>query len=295
MRILRIGWLSAALLLMGAASQTGAASPASVQKSAPITVFAAASLADALPAVARAYTARTGVQVRFSFASSAVIVRQLAAGARAELFITADSDWMDYAEARNLIAHANRTVLLRGRLALIGPADSKVALKIGPSFALAAALGKRGRLAVGDPDYVPAGRYARAALLSLNAWANVASRVVRADNVRVALAYVARKEAPLGIVYETDALAEPGVRIIDIFPAKTHPPIVYPLAITNRASNGARGLYNFLQGPEARAIFSRYGFMPLARALTNVPHRGSRPAATPVRRYFATLVAAGGG
>ncbi|MFA5989550.1 MAG: molybdate ABC transporter substrate-binding protein [Sphingomonas sp.] len=266
MRILRIGWLSAALLLMGAASQTGAASPASVQKSAPITVFAAASLADALPAVARAYTARTGVQVRFSFASSAVIARQLAAGARAELFMTADIDWMDYAEARNLILHDSRTVLLRGRLALIGPADSKVALKIGPGFALAAALGKRGRLAVGDPDYVPAGRYARAALLSLNVWANIVDRTVRADNVRVALAYVARKEAPLGIVYETDALVEPRVRIIDIFPTTAHPPIVYPLAITSRASNGARGLYNFLQGPEAGAIFSRYGFMPLARA-----------------------------
>jgi len=229
----------------------------------PLTVFAAASLTNALEEVGRAYTARSGQPVRFSFASSSVIARQLEGGARADLFFSADLDWMDYVAARNLIDKATRRNILRGRLALIAPRASTVRLAIGPGFPLAAALGRRGRLATGDPDYVPAGRYAWSALLALGVWNDVADRLVRADNVRVALAYVARAEAPLGIVYETDARIEPGVRVVSLFPPGSHPPIVYPAALTRRARPGAGAFYDFARGPEGDAIFRRYGFAPL--------------------------------
>lgn len=240
-----------------------AAVPMAAQERSPLTVFAAASLTNALEDVGRAYTARSGQPVRFSFASSSVVARQLEGGARADLFFSADLDWMEYVAARNLIDKATRRNILRGRLALIAPRGSTVRLAIGPGFPLAAALGRRGRLATGDPDYVPAGRYARSALLSLGVWNDVADRLVRADNVRVALAYVARGEAPLGIVYETDARIEPGVRVVSLFPASSHPPIVYPVAVTRKARAGARAFYDFVRGPEGDAIFRRYGLAPL--------------------------------
>lgn len=236
------------------------AAPGVAQDRAPLTVFAAASLTDALQAVGKAYTAKTGTPVRFSFASSSVVARQLEGGARADLFFSADLDWMDHVQARDLIDRRSRRNLLRGRLVLIAPADSKTALRIARGFPLAAALGERGRLATGDPDYVPAGRYARAALRALGVWPQVQDRLARADNVRVALAYVARHEAPLGIVYETDAKAETGVRVIGVFPQGSHAPIVYPVAIMRRASPGARGFYDFCNGPEGLAIFRRFGF-----------------------------------
>ena len=229
-----------------------------------LTVFAAASLTNALQDIGKAYTAKSGQPVKFSFASSSVVARQLEAGARADLFLSADTEWMDYVQARGLIDNDSRRNLLRGHLALIAPADSPVALHIAPGFRLAAALGPRGRLATGDPDYVPAGRYARSALTSLGVWADVADRLVRAENVRVALAYVARHEVPLGIVYETDARVEKGVRIVEIFPEGSHPPIVYPAAVTRKAGAGARDFNAFLRAPEGEAIFRRYGFTPLS-------------------------------
>lgn len=227
---------------------------------APITVFAAASLTDSLQAAGKAYTARTGVSVRFSFASSAVIAHQLESGARADLFISADSAWMDYVQARGLVDARSRHNVLRGRLVLIAPRDSRIRLAIAPGFALARALGPRGRLAVGDPDYVPAGRYARASLEKLGVWASVADRLARADNVRVALMFVSRGEAPLGIVYETDARIDPGVKIIGLFPETSHPPIVYPSAVTRNAGPEARGFHAYLRGAQGQAIFRRYGF-----------------------------------
>lgn len=251
-----MGWLAALALVAPIQAQRPPAR-------APLTVFAAASLTNALQDVGKAYTARTGQPVRFSFASSGIIARQLEAGAKADLFFSADLDWMDYVQARNLIDKGSRANILRGRLALIAPRSSTVGLRIRPGFPLAAALGRRGRLSTGDPDYVPAGRYTRAALLSLGVWQDVADRLVRADNVRVALTYVARGEAPLGVVYETDAAVEPGVRIVDIFPAGSHPPIVYPVAVTRRARPGAVAFYQFVRGPEATAIFRRYKFQPL--------------------------------
>lgn len=233
---------------------------AAARDTSPITVFAAASLTDSLQAAGKAYTARTGVPVRFSFASSAVIAHQLESGAKADLFISADSAWMDYVQTRGLVDARSRHNLLRGRLVLIAPRDSRIRLAIAPGFALARALGPRGRLAVGDPDYVPAGRYARASLEKLGVWAAVADRLARADNVRVALAFVSRGEAPLGIVYETDARIDPGVRIIGLFPETSHPPIVYPAAVTRNAGSGARAFHDFLRGAQGQAIFRRFGF-----------------------------------
>lgn len=247
--------------VLGLLAGLALATPAAAQRRAPVTVFAAASLTNALQDVGKAYTARTGAPVRFSFASSAVIARQLEAGAAADLFVSADLDWMDYAHARGAIDAGSRRNLLHGRLALVAPVASRTTLKIRPGFPLAAALGARGRLALGDPDYVPAGKYAQAALTRLGVWDQVAGRIVKADNVRVALAYVARGEAPLGVVYETDARVEPKVRVVGVFPAGSHPPIVYPVALTRRAGPGARDFHAFLSGREARAIFQRYGFV----------------------------------
>ena len=225
----------------------------------PITVFAAASLTDALTEISNAYTKISNVPVRLSFASSSALARQLEGGARADVFFSADVEWVDYLQARTLINPSTRKDVLSNRLVLIAPVDSKLQLRIAHNFPIAATLGK-GRLATGDPDSVPVGRYARSALTSLGVWSDVADRVVRADNVRVALAYVARGEAALGIVYETDALIENKVRIVATFPADSHLPIVYPLALTRTAAPAAKDFATFVAGKDAMAIFAKYGF-----------------------------------
>jgi molybdate transport system substrate-binding protein len=243
----------------------GAAARAAAEQTAPpreLLVFAAASLSEVLQEVGNAYGARDGLNVKTSFASSSVLAKQIEAGAPADVFISADSQWMDYLEQRKLIRPGSRRDLLGNDLVLIAPADSSVRLKIAPGFALAAALGG-GRLACGDPDSVPAGIYARAALVKLNVWDSVATRLARAENVRVALSYVARGEAPLGIVYRTDAQAEPHVRVVDVFAADTHPPITYPLALTTHASAEAARFSEFLSSEEARRMFAAHGFANL--------------------------------
>ncbi|WP_229732826.1 molybdate ABC transporter substrate-binding protein [Sphingomonas psychrolutea] len=234
--------------------------PAHARPAPPITVFAAASLSDALQAVGKAYTTRTGVPVRFSFAASNLLARQIEAGARADVFVSADGQWMDHVARAGLLVAGSRRDVLRGRLVLIAPADSHTTLRIAPNFPLAQALGPNGRLAVGDPAYVPAGLYAKAALTQLGVWPAVQGKLAPADNVRIALSYVARHAAPLGIVYETDARAESGVKIIGIFPENTHPPIDYPAAIVRGAGPAARGFAAYLNGAEAKAIFRRFGF-----------------------------------
>ncbi len=228
-----------------------------------VTVFAAASLTNALQDVGKAYTEKTGVAVVFSFASSSAAARQIEAGAPADLFISADTAWMDYLQQRGLIDARTRQDILSNRLVLIAPADSTVALRIAPGFALAAALGKGGRLSTGDPDFVPAGRYARLALSNLGVWNDVADRLLRAENVRSAMAFVARGEAPLGIVYQTDVGVENKVRVVDIFPTGSHPAIVYPAAIVTGARPGAAAFHAFLLTPESRARFGKYGFIGL--------------------------------
>lgn len=225
-----------------------------------VTVYAAASLTNALQELGKGFEAERGVKVKFSFAASSLLARQIEAGAEADVFVSADSEWMDYLAGLNLIQPATRKNILSNKLVLIGEKDSPIALKIAPGFPLAQALGD-GRLAIADPETVPAGRYARAALSSLGIWASVAERLVRAENVRVALTYVARGEAPLGIVYATDAKAEPKVRVVDVFPTDSHPPIVYPAALTKRgASADARAFFDHVKSAKAAETFRTFGF-----------------------------------
>jgi molybdate transport system substrate-binding protein len=229
---------------------------------APITVFAAASLTNALQDLGDGFTKETSIPVRFSFAASSALARQIENGAPADIFFSADLEWMDYLQTRNLIQRDTRHDVLGNRLVLIAPSDSLVKLKIEPHFALAAALGK-GRLATGDPDSVPVGRYAREALTNLGVWSGVEDHLVRADSVRSALAFVDRGEAQLGIVYETDALIDKRVRVVDVFPATSHSPIVYPVALTTAAKGDAAKFAAYIRGPAGELAFKSYGFTPL--------------------------------
>lgn len=224
-----------------------------------LLVYAAASLTNVLEELGKTYAAEHNQQVKFSFAASSALARQIEAGATADVFFAADTDWVDYLQSRNLLKARSRSNLLGNRLVLIAPADSQLQLKIAPGFALAAALG-RSRLSIGDPDSVPAGKYARSALMALGVWSSVTDKLVLGDSVRTALAFVGRGEAPLGIVYATDALIDKHVRIVDVFPANTHDPVVYPIALTTRARSGAEQFLNFLRTPGGAAVFKKYGF-----------------------------------
>lgn len=254
-----IGWSGCWLAAMALRAQSADAVDAG--RSA-IVVFAASSLTDAMQHLGTEFGKSTGIDVKFSFAASSALARQIESGAPADVFFSADVDWMDYLQSRKLIQTESRHELLGNRLVLIAPAGSTLSLKIAPHFALAQALGK-GRLATGDPDSVPVGRYARAALTALGVWESVAGRLVRAENVRAALAFVDRGEVPLGIVYKTDALADTGVRTIDTFPDDTHAPITYPIALTVGAKSDAAKFAAYLSTPAAAAVFVRYGFIPL--------------------------------
>ena len=255
--------IAAARRALGFAAATIALSLAAPACADTITVFAAASLKEPLDEVARAFEARSGERVRIAYAASSALARQIEAGAPANLFISADVDWVDYLEPRGRVVGQSRVNLLANDLVLVAPAASAVALRVAPGFPLAQALGA-GRLALADPTAVPAGKYARAALERLGVWKSVEARIARADNVRAALAFVARGDAPLGIVYRTDAIAERGVRVVDAFPRDTHPPIIYPAVLVAPASPAARALHRFLLSPEARAIWGRHGFRPPA-------------------------------
>lgn len=246
-----------ALLALGAA-------PAQAQGE-PVTVFAAASLKNALEEIAGPFTARTGIPVRFSFAASSALARQIEAGAPADLFASADLEWMDYLTERRQIAPGTRVDLLGNRLVVVAPADSAVRDLPLTADAIRAAVGT-GRIATGEVTSVPVGRYAKAALERLGLWAEVQPRLAQAENVRAALAFVSRGEAPLGIVYETDARADPRVRVVAAFPADSHAPIVYPFAATAQArqAEGARRFLAHLSGREARAVFEAQGFTMLA-------------------------------
>jgi len=227
----------------------------------PVLVFDAASLTDVVDELGRLFTERTHVPVRSSPAASSALAKQIEAGAAAEVFFSADLEWMDYLEQRKLVRPGSRHEVVLNRLVLIAPVDSKVVLKITPGFDLLKALGD-GKLATGDPDSVPVGKYAHTALEKLGVWNSVSSRIVRAENVRAALAFVARGEAPLGIVYRTDALSEKRVRIVDVFPEDSHPPVIYPIALTTRAGQGAQRFVDFVTSDAAKPIFRKYGFQP---------------------------------
>ena len=228
-----------------------------------LLVFAAASLKNALDDVDAAYAKQSGVTPGASYAASSVLARQIEQGAPADVFVSADVDWMDYLAKRKLIATESRRALLTNHLALIAGATSTTRLTIRKGFPLAQTLGAGGRLAVAGPD-VPAGKYGRASLQALGVWDSVKDQLAPAQNVRGALAFVAQGEAPLGIVYDTDAKAEPKVRIVGLFPDSSHPPIVYPIAITTGShSPAATGYVAFLESSKGAAIFRKYGFVVL--------------------------------
>ncbi|HET9390806.1 MAG TPA: molybdate ABC transporter substrate-binding protein [Steroidobacteraceae bacterium] len=258
MRTLRIGvsWILVVCLAIGAA-----ATPA--QEARAVLVFGAASLTDVLGELDKAYTDQTQVPIRSSFAASSVLAKQIEAGAPADVFFSADLDWMDYLDGRKLLRPGSRHDVVGNSLVLIAPADSRVSLKLAHGVDLGPALGPDGKLATGDPDSVPVGKYARAALQKLGAWDQVSGRIARAENVRAALAYVARGEAPLGIVYRTDALAEKRVRIVARFPAGSYPPVTYPIALTLHAGPEAAAFEEFVRSEAAARIFHKYGFEPL--------------------------------
>ena len=224
-----------------------------------ILVFAAASLKEALDTAVKLYEAGSADKVTVSYAGSNALARQIEAGAPASIFLSADTEWADYVEKRGLAVAGSRRNLLANELVLVAPATSGAMLRIAPGFDLAAALGN-GRLAIADPKAVPAGRYAKAALVSLNAWRGVEKRIAPAESVRAALALVARGETPLGIVYRTDALAEKGVKIVDTFPQAAHPAIVYPLLLLKGAGPGARSLSTHLASERMRPTWERFGF-----------------------------------
>lgn len=243
-----------ALVAMLAALTAG---PAAAQQ---VTVFAAASTANAIEDTAKLFMAAGGVKVTPVFAASSTLAKQIEQGAPADLFISADDKWMDYLAARKLIDETTRAALLGNRLALVAPADAKIELRIEKAFPLARLLGD-GRLATGDPEHVPVGLYAKEALESLGVWAEVAPRLARADSVRAALALVERGEVPFGIVYATDAAIAPKVKVVGLFPTDSHSAVVYPAAlVAGRTNPAAQAFLDFLRGPEARAVFRKYGF-----------------------------------
>jgi len=237
------------------------ASALAAQERAAVMVYAAASVKDVLDDLTRRFEAQGGGRVVVSYSASSALARQIEKGAPADIFISADLDWMDYLENRKLVRTGSRVNLASNRLVLIAPADSKAALTIGKNFPLVAALGD-GRLAMADPDTVPAGKYGKATLEALGVWISVAPKVARAENVRAALVLVARGETPLGIVYSTDAIAERRVRVVGEFPANLHPPIVYPAAIMVESnSSAAQSLLRFLGTTDVHTTWRKFGFV----------------------------------
>jgi molybdate transport system substrate-binding protein len=243
----------------------GAASSPVVAQDHSLTVFAAASMKNALDDIDAAYTARTGIRMVASYAASSALAKQIEQGAPADIFVSADTDWMDYAMRKKTIGESMRVNLLGNSIVLIAPKDSSIDhVAIGPGFELAKLAGG-GKIATGDVKAVPVGKYAKAALEKLGAWQTAESKFAMAENVRAALTLVARGEAALGIVYATDARVEPGVKIVGTFPAESHPPIIYPVAATTTAKAEAADYLAFLRSSVAKAIFEKYGFTFLIR------------------------------
>jgi len=233
-----------------------------------LTVFAAASLKNALDDTDAAFTKATGVKVTASYAASSALAKQMESGAPADVFISADLNWMDYVAGKNLIKAEGRYNLVGNKLVLIAGKDSKLSnVQIGQGFDIAKLAGD-GRIAVADVKAVPAGLYAKAALEKLGAWAAAEPKLAQAENVRATLAFVARGETPIGIVYETDAKVEPNVKIVAYFPDGSYPPVTYPVAATVNAKPAAAKYLQFLRGNEAKAVFEKYGFSFLVKPVS---------------------------
>ena len=234
-------------------------------ESEPVVVFAAASMKNALDEAARAWTAKSSVEVKSSYAASSALAKQIEAGAPADIFISADLDWMNYVDGKKLVKAGTRSNLLGNSIVLVANKEwNKGDVKIAKGFDLAKLLGGD-RLSMADVKTVPAGKYGKAALEKLGAWDSVSGKLAQAENVRAALALVGRGEAPLGIVYKTDAAADPNVKVVGTFPDDSHKPIIYPAAQLETSKNArAAELLKFLASPEARAIFEKHGFTVLA-------------------------------
>lgn len=231
----------------------------------PLTVFAAASLKESLDEAAAAYQKASGQTVRVSYAASSALARQVEQGAPADVFLSADLEWMDYLQQRKLVDPATRRNLLGNTLVLVAPATGDITpVELKPGVDLLPRLGEKGRIALGLTTSVPAGKYAKAAFTSLGVWKSLEPRVAEAESVRAALMLVARNEAPLGVVYGSDAQAEPKVRVLATFPADTHPAIVYPVAVIKASQHPrAAAFAQWLHSKDAAAIFRRRGFAPL--------------------------------
>jgi molybdate transport system substrate-binding protein len=255
-------WILVALAGLLALAAAGCGQRQEAQR-APL-VLAAASLQESMSEAADAWAAKGHARPTISFAASSALARQAIAGAPADLFVSADQEWMDAVERAGKVRAGTRRPFLGNRLVLIAPAATPA--QPGETIQSALAALGDGRLAMADPDAVPAGRYGKAALISLGLWTGIESRVARAENVRAALALVERGDAPFGIVYETDARASQRVRVVAPFPPGSHPPILYPIAmIADSAAPDAGGFYDFLLSAEGRAIFARHGFTEPAR------------------------------
>ena len=261
MDVSKRNWLGSALGLVVAALLAWGPPHAPVRaQSGDLVVFAAASLKNALDAINTQWQKETGKKAVISYAASSALAKQIEQGAPAQMFISADLDWMDYLAQKNLIKPETRTNLLGNRLVLIAPKDAVYAVGIKRGFDLAKILGN-GRLAMANIDAVPAGKYGKIALEKLGVWASVANKVAQVDNVRAALLLVSRDEAPLGIVYQTDAAADPNVKIVGIFPEDSHPPIIYPIALTANASHpDAAAFLAYIKSNSAKPLFEAEGF-----------------------------------
>ncbi len=252
----------AALSLLGGMSASAAAEDKS------LTVFAAASMKNALDDINAAYATKTGIKIVASYAASSALAKQIEQGAPADVFVSADTDWMDYVALKKTIDEPSRVNLLGNSIVLIAPKASKIEIiTIDPGFDLATLAGD-GRIATGDVKSVPAGKYAKAALQKLGAWQSAETKFAMADSVRAALTLVARGEANLGIVYATDAKIEPGVKVVGSFPADSHPAIVYPVAATITAKPETNDYLAFLRSTAAKTVFERYGFTVLIKPVS---------------------------
>jgi len=233
-----------------------------------LLVFAAASMKNALDDIAAAYTAKTGAKIVASYGASSALAKQIEQGAPADVFASADTDWMDYAIASKIINEPTRVNLVGNSIVLIAPKDSGIdKVTIGPGFDLAKLAGD-GKIATADVKSVPVGKYAKASLEKLGAWTAAEPKFAMTENVRAALTLVARGEAVLGIVYATDAKVEPGVKMVGTFPPDSHPSIIYPVAVTATAKGEATDYLAFLRTSAAKAIFEKYGFRFLVSPTT---------------------------
>jgi molybdate transport system substrate-binding protein len=243
------------------------AAPASAQDGS--TVFAAASLKNALDAVNEACAADVGSKATISYAASSALAKQIEEGAPADMFISADLDWMEYLADKNLTKRDTEVKLLGNRIVLVAPKDSTATTTIAPNFDLAGLVGDD-KLAMANVDSVPAGKYGKAALEKLGVWGSVEGKVAQAENVRAALKFVSTGEAAAGIVYQTDAAAEPGVKVLGTFPEDTHPPIVYPVGLTAASkSQDAADFEKCMQTAKAKELFEKQGFTFLAPVVSN--------------------------